>query len=487
MENAKDPLLASLRAAVSSAPDDVPLRLHLAELLIWRGMGDEAVVQLAAALALAPKDPSARALMARAVAPPDPPAPAGATELGADGKATPASTSDPTIGFDWSKAEDEVGHLDVSKLLPPLTEDVAAEATTSASPWDVAATDVRLADVGGMAEVKARLEAAFLAPMRNTELAALYRKSLRGGLMLYGPPGCGKTFIARAVAGELGASFLSVSLADVLDMYLGQSERNLRDLFEAARRAAPCVLFLDEIDALGQKRSQVRHSGARGTVNQLLAELDGVSSSNDGVFILAATNHPWDVDSALRRPGRLDRTLLVLPPDREARESILRYHVRDRPVANVIAQDGLPRLPVRREHQQGPVQAARPAQGAVDVPRVVRGGEDEDAVVRRAHAVELGEQLVDGAARSAVSDLRALLSQRVDLVEEQDAGRCPPGRLEQVPQVAFGLSQVHVEHVCQRDRQEAGAQLTGDGSRDEGLAAAGRAVQHQPATQALAV
>ena len=335
MENAKDPLLASLRAAVSSAPDDVPLRLHLAELLIWRGMGDEAVVQLAAALALAPKDPSARALMARAVAPPDPPAPAGATELGADGKATPASTSDPTIGFDWSKAEDEVGHLDVSKLLPPLTEDVAAEATTSASPWDVAATDVRLADVGGMAEVKARLEAAFLAPMRNTELAALYRKSLRGGLMLYGPPGCGKTFIARAVAGELGASFLSVSLADVLDMYLGQSERNLRDLFEAARRAAPCVLFLDEIDALGQKRSQVRHSGARGTVNQLLAELDGVSSSNDGVFILAATNHPWDVDSALRRPGRLDRTLLVLPPDREARESILRYHVRDRPVANV--------------------------------------------------------------------------------------------------------------------------------------------------------
>jgi SpoVK/Ycf46/Vps4 family AAA+-type ATPase len=118
-------------------------------------------------------------------------------------------------------------------------------------------------------------------------------------------------------------------------MYVGQSERNLHDVFELARRSAPCVVFLDEVDALGQKRTQLRHSGMRSTVNQLLHELDGVADDNQGVFVLAATNAPWDVDAALRRPGRLDRTLLVLPPDAEARAEILRYHLRDRPVGGI--------------------------------------------------------------------------------------------------------------------------------------------------------
>ena len=141
--------------------------------------------------------------------------------------------------------------------------------------------------------------------------------------------------MARAVAGEMGARFISVSLADVLDMYIGQSEQNVHGLFETARANAPCVVFLDEIDAIGQKRSQLRNSAARGTVNQLLTEMDGVSAANKGVYILGATNHPWDVDVALRRPGRFDRMLLVLPPDEPAREAILRYHLRDRPIAGV--------------------------------------------------------------------------------------------------------------------------------------------------------
>jgi SpoVK/Ycf46/Vps4 family AAA+-type ATPase len=118
-------------------------------------------------------------------------------------------------------------------------------------------------------------------------------------------------------------------------MYVGSSERNLHELFDLARREAPIVLFLDEIDALGQRRSASRSSGMRGQVNQLLTELDGVDSANDGVFVLAATNQPWDVDPALRRPGRLDRMLLVLPPDREAREAVFRYHLRQRPVAGI--------------------------------------------------------------------------------------------------------------------------------------------------------
>ena len=163
-----------------------------------------------------------------------------------------------------------------------------------------------LDDVGGMRPVKDRLEAAFLAPLANPRLRKLYGKSLRGGLLLYGPPGCGKTFIARALAGELRAKYLSVGIADILDSYFGQTERNLHEAFQLARREAPCVLFFDEIDALGARRSQHQVSMMRGAVNQLLTELDGIDGANEGVFVLAATNQPWDVDPALKRPGRLD-------------------------------------------------------------------------------------------------------------------------------------------------------------------------------------
>ncbi|MDP9398514.1 MAG: ATP-binding protein, partial [Actinomycetota bacterium] len=166
------------------------------------------------------------------------------------------------------------------------------------------------------------------------------------------PPGAWsapRPSLARAVAGEVDARFVAVSLADVLDMWIGQSERNLHDVFEQVRRAAPCVLFLDEVDAIGQKRSQLRHSAMCSTVNQLLLELDAVDASNEGVFVLAATNAPWDVDPALRRPGRLDRTLLVLPPDAAARESILRHHLSGRPVAGI----DLGRLAARTEGFSG--------------------------------------------------------------------------------------------------------------------------------------
>ncbi|CAM5535110.1 ATP-binding protein [Streptomyces tanashiensis] len=355
----ESPLIRSLRAAVAAAPGDVPLRLHFAELLLAEGRNDEAVAEAAVALQHAPGDADARALMVRAMGMPPAsgpaPAPAPAPEVPAapapEVPAAPAPAPEPevpaapaapvapaSLSFDWDAAEQQVQDLVGPRFLDDPQADGGEGTAGDAAAWDVDAPGaVRLADVGGMEEVKERLEAAFLAPMRNPELRRLYGKSLRGGLLLYGPPGCGKTFIARAVAGELGANFLTVSLSDVLDMWIGASEKNIHDIFETARRQAPCVVFLDELDALGAKRSRTHHSGLRNVVNQLLTELDGIASGagNEGVFVLAATNVPWDVDIALRRPGRLDRTLLVLPPDAAARESILRYHLRERPIEAV--------------------------------------------------------------------------------------------------------------------------------------------------------
>jgi len=121
----------------------------------------------------------------------------------------------------------------------------------------------------------------------------------------------------------------------VLDMWIGNSERNLHALFEQARRNKPCVLFFDEVDALGASRSDMRNSGGRHLINQFLAEMDGVEASNEGLLILAATNAPWHVDSAFRRPGRFDRILFVPPPDAEARGSILRVMCRGKPVETI--------------------------------------------------------------------------------------------------------------------------------------------------------
>jgi SpoVK/Ycf46/Vps4 family AAA+-type ATPase len=344
-------VLDSLRNAVNAMPEDVPLRLHLATLLLGAGQRDEAVRHLGAVLQRDPGNAQALSLLTGPGPSPEPGAAAGppppeaiviSPERSGPMPPRPAMPADQDAGengkpprYDWSQAEDELRDVLPAMFIGEGDQDSASAGIDEADAYDAEHTGLKLADVAGMTEVKARLEAAFLAPMRNPELRRLYGKSLRGGLLLYGPPGCGKTFIARAVAGELGARFIAVSFADIIDMFVGQSERNIHELFEIARRNAPCVLFLDEVDAIGQKRSQLRHTPMRSAVNQLLLELDDISGNNEGVFLLAATNHPWDVDSALRRPGRFDRTLLVLPPDGAAREGVFRYHLKDRPVAGI--------------------------------------------------------------------------------------------------------------------------------------------------------
>jgi SpoVK/Ycf46/Vps4 family AAA+-type ATPase len=299
-------VLAAIATMVANDPGNHPLRLHLADLLLADGQVEAAHTHVSAVLEARPDDTDALALSARvakALPPPEPP------------RLPESSGGERTERVALRLVEgnrvDPEPVLDDDPPAPPIT----------------------LKDVAGMEAVKRRLNLAFLAPLRNPELRRTFGKSLRGGLLLYGPPGCGKTFLARATAGELGAKFMPVGISDVLDMYLGQSEQNLKGYFEAARRQAPCVLFFDEVDALGRKRSLMRHSAGSGVISQFLSELDGMQSDNRGVFVLAATNHPWDVDAALRRPGRLDRMLLVLPPDASAREAILRASCQNRPMS----------------------------------------------------------------------------------------------------------------------------------------------------------
>jgi len=185
--------------------------------------------------------------------------------------------------------------------------------------------------VGGLEALKDRIRMRIIHPFKKPELFKAYGKKAGGGILFYGPPGCGKTFLARATAGECAAHFMAVGLHEVLDMWIGNSERQLHALFDEARRRAPTVLFFDEVDALGMQRAKLVSGAMRGVITQFLSEMDGFSSNNDRVLVVGATNTPWDLDPAFRRPGRFDQVLFVPPPDAPAREQILRLKLADKP------------------------------------------------------------------------------------------------------------------------------------------------------------
>jgi cell division protease FtsH len=191
------------------------------------------------------------------------------------------------------------------------------------------------ADVGGLEDVKKKIQMNFILPLKNPEFFKAYGKEAGGSLLLYGPPGCGKTFLAKAIAGEINASFLHLELQAILSMYVGQSEHNLHDIFEAARDNKPCVLFIDELDAIGGNRQNMRQHHERMLVNQLLLELDGLNSHNHGIYVIGATNTPWYLDSALRRPGRFNQLLFIPPPSETEREVILELKLKDKPQSSL--------------------------------------------------------------------------------------------------------------------------------------------------------
>ena len=324
-----DPVLTALQAALDARPDPA-LHLAIGDRLLALAEPARALQSYAAVLAEDPTHVAALTGAAKAAEGSGQPDKARSYQriLAALGAAPPpapdviplrpasANTSAPALRV-MSEGPPEVDAPGPVLQLFPGGEDVDPDRST-------------FEDVGGLESVKKRIDLAFLAPLRDPALFRAYGKRINGGLLLYGPPGCGKTHIARATAGEVGARFTSIGLVDVLEMWIGESEKRMHELFQNARRQAPVVIFLDELDALGHKRTHLRNQAGRNLVNQLLVEMDGLDSK-EGVYVLAATNHPWDVDPALRRPGRFDRTIWVPPPDVPARQSILARHMRGRP------------------------------------------------------------------------------------------------------------------------------------------------------------
>jgi transitional endoplasmic reticulum ATPase len=370
--------IGQLREAVRVSPGNVPLRQALADALMGLGRFGEAETEYRAALGLAPDEAGLKLGLARAfqqqgksnhalvvledlVKSREAPARAHvqyarmlagmgeveqAVEQYREGVGKDPGVADPAFaaryGIRIEKETEEVedgleedGDVDLFELEDGRLRIAGGDGDGGGSGPEVERPKIRFSDVGGMEGLKEEIRMKIIHPIAHADLYKEYGKAAGGGILLYGPPGCGKTYLARATAGEISAGFIAVGIHDVLDMWIGNSERNLHELFAQARRNAPCVLFFDEVDALGASRSDMKTSAGRHLINQFLNELDGVTASNDGVLILGATNAPWHLDAAFRRPGRFDRILFVPPPDAAARVEVLRLQVAGKPQEDI--------------------------------------------------------------------------------------------------------------------------------------------------------
>jgi transitional endoplasmic reticulum ATPase len=372
-------MLDELLEALRHSPDNAPLRAHVAGLLLDRGQAQDAERIVREGLALTPESERLKLILARTFFQQGkhsqamviveelvrrPGAAADAFLLfarlcaGAGDSVRGAPAYRRAVELNPALADEALAEqLNVRAVVPdsasldedeeiPFGDDddaepgdprlaVTREDRAGSARIDLERPTISFINVGGMEAVKDEIRMKVIHPLTHADLYKAYGKPIGGGILMYGPPGCGKTHLARATAGEVKAGFISVGLHDVLDMWIGSSEHRLHQIFEQARRHKPCVLFFDEVDALGASRADLRHSAGRQLINQFLSELDGVDASNEGVLILAATNAPWHLDSAFRRPGRFDRVLFVPPPDAPARASILRVMLQGKPVKDI--------------------------------------------------------------------------------------------------------------------------------------------------------
>jgi transitional endoplasmic reticulum ATPase len=202
---------------------------------------------------------------------------------------------------------------------------------------------VTFGDVAGLDDIKAEIRRRIVLPYLKPSLFERYKQKAGGNLLLYGPPGCGKTLIARATAGESDSRFLSVNPEDIIDRYIGEAEKRLRALFDEARSDTPAILFFDDFDVLAFRRAGLPPEAAPGLIAALSSELDGTQRNNAGVLIVVATNAPWVIDQALMRAGRFHRVLFVPPPGCEARKKILTGALAGIPGADKVSYDRIAR------------------------------------------------------------------------------------------------------------------------------------------------
>lgn len=196
--------------------------------------------------------------------------------------------------------------------------------------------NVSFDDIAGLEEVKEQIRLKLLYPFTHRETAIHYGIQPGGGILLYGPPGTGKTLIARAVAGEIEAAFFAIKPSEVMSQWVGVAEQNLARLFSEASAYERSVIFIDELESLSPKRRSSQSTVMARVVPQLLAELDGFHKRENALLMIGATNEPWAIDSAILRPGRLDRLIYVPPPDLPARQKILELNLKDAPLADTV-------------------------------------------------------------------------------------------------------------------------------------------------------
>ena len=190
-------------------------------------------------------------------------------------------------------------------------------------------------DIGGLEDLKREIRLRIVEPLKNPEVFKRFGKQVGGGILMYGPPGCGKSLIAEATANEANATFFHVKASDLKSKYVGETEQNIAKLFEKAREKAPSIIFFDEFEVLGGDRNSTDQY-TKQAVSQLLTEMDGMGSKDQQILLLAATNEPWNIDLALRREGRFGRSLFIPPPDIESRAKIMEILLKGKPLSGDI-------------------------------------------------------------------------------------------------------------------------------------------------------
>ncbi len=227
-------------------------------------------------------------------------------------------------------------------------------------------------DIGGLESVKEEIRKAIIYPFTHKDLYKMYGQKAGEGILLYGPPGCGKTMMAKAAAKECGADFISVKTSSIVSKWVGASEKNVKQVFETARQSEKSIVFFDEIDSIAGRRSESEDYAKR-VVNELLAQMDGVDTADDELLILAATNEPWAIDPALRRPGRFSKLVYIPEPDLDARAAIFKINMKGRPIADNVNVNRL--AEITESYSGADISAI--CKEAADIPlgEALRGGE----------------------------------------------------------------------------------------------------------------